>query len=69
MPFWSIPPLNVKLQYAALKSTYDSLSFAKLILSTYSREVFAMSFQDFDDAIKSFNQNEDIEKLRNDVYE
>lgn len=75
-------PIKVKLHYAngilhslayepefLLKSTYDSLAFAKLILSTYSRDISCMFFQEFEALVKSFQENEDIQEMRSGVYD
>lgn len=52
----------------ALKSTYDNIYFAKILLSSFSPKVASMTPQDFDKVVKSFSKNEEIKNMTSGAY-
>lgn len=54
--------------YFALKNSYGSLTFAKIVLSQYSKHVSNMSLSDFEETIRSFTENERLKDITTAVY-
>lgn len=74
-------PNDVKLHYSdgilhslayedkyGLKSSYDNLNFAKILLGTFSPEISNMSIQNFEKAAKSFTENSQLKPLDAGAY-
>lgn len=74
-------PKDVKLYYSdgvlyslayetkyGLKSSYETLTFAKIILETFSPDISAMSTQNFEAAARSFTENPQIKPLDAGAY-